>query len=118
MSGNQETKALAEEDRKLLAEWYLKKLEDILLNGKGSKPKKPRFHWNPARFEREHRIRAAVEMVRRGEWDKVRGRAMSMAEFAELTGKTPAEVVQVNRDLFAYGRAKALAAFQSGRRRR
>lgn len=29
-----------------------------------------------------------------------------------------AEVVQVNRDLFAYGRAKALAAFQSGRRRR
>jgi hypothetical protein len=117
MSGNQETKALTEEDRLTLQD-YLNKLEDWVKYGGDGKPEKPRFHWNPARFEREHRIRAAVEMVRRGEWEKVQGRAMSMAEFAELTGKTPAEVVQVNRDLFAYGRAKALAAFQSGRRRR
>lgn len=46
----------------------LKKLDAALIG----KPKKPRFHWNPARFLRAQEIQRQVDMIRRAEWRKIK----------------------------------------------
>lgn len=102
---------------KLVSE-YLRKLDEAVLNGApGKTAKLRRFPFNPARFYRAQRIKAAIERARRQQWALATHHAMSWADFAELTGKTPAEVFAINRTLHRAGAAAALARM-SGRKGR
>jgi hypothetical protein len=52
--------------------------------------------------------RAAIERARRQQWALITGRALSWADFAGLTGKTPQEVFKINHRLHAVGLTQSM----------
>lgn len=62
--------------------------------------------YNGDRFNAAMKRREAIMQQQRQIWEIVRGRVLSWAEFAELSGKTPEEVYKINLGLHSYGRRR------------